>query len=109
MGSQMAAEPRPTRRQVLAAAGLASVCPLAVDAQDLSTSAGSVRAQAGDSPQDQRFVLKSQTLPTPKIRLPIDSLPPPEGPPRRVAALTTAYFKYSHADDIITKFIEGYS
>lgn len=57
------------------------------------------------------FVMKSQPLPQPVVHLPTDALPPPEkdGPPRRIAALTTAYFRYSHADDIITKFIEGYS
>jgi hypothetical protein len=48
-------------------------------------------------------------LPTPRVVLPTDALPPPSGPPKRLAALTTAYFRYSHADDIITKFIEGYS
>ena len=55
------------------------------------------------------FVRKSQTLPTPKVVLPTDALPAPSGRPKRIAALTTAYFRYSHADDIITKFIEGYS
>ncbi len=29
--------------------------------------------------------------------------------PKRVAALTTVYHRYSHADDIITRFMEGYS
>ena len=32
----------------------------------------------------------------------------PRGSKKRLAAITTAYYKYSHADDIITKFIEGY-
>jgi hypothetical protein len=32
-----------------------------------------------------------------------------QGPAKRIAAITTAYWKYSHADDIITKFIEGYA
>ena len=54
------------------------------------------------------FVVKSQPLPSPRIVLPTDALPPPAGPKKRIAAITTAYFKYSHADDIITKFIEGY-
>ncbi len=57
---------------------------------------------------DDRFVLKSQPLPSPRIILPTDRLPPPEGKRKRIAAITTTYFKYSHADDIITKFIEGY-
>ncbi len=56
-----------------------------------------------------QFILKSQPLPTPPVVLPTDALPEPTGPNLRVAALTTAYFKYSHADDIITKFIEGFT
>ena len=43
-----------------------------------------------------------------QVTLPTDALPAPR-PKLRIAAITTAYFKYSHADDIITKFIEGYS
>lgn len=58
---------------------------------------------------DDAYVRQSQSLPTPRIVLPTDSLPAPSGRPKRIAALTTAYFRYSHADDIITKFIEGYS
>ena len=54
-------------------------------------------------------MLKSQPLPEPRVILPTDALPPPRGPKLRLAAITTAYFKYSHADDIITKFIEGYA
>lgn len=54
------------------------------------------------------FVQKSQTLPQPTIVLPTDDLPAPEGAKKRIAAITTAYYKYSHADDIITKFIEGF-
>jgi hypothetical protein len=61
----------------------------------------------GQRPED--FLLSSPPKPTPRIVLPTDALPPPQGPRRRLAALTTAYFKYSHADDIITKFIEGYA
>ncbi|MBP89589.1 MAG: hypothetical protein CMJ64_23245 [Planctomycetaceae bacterium] len=53
-------------------------------------------------------ILKSQPLPQPKIVLPTDALGEPQGPKKRLAAITTAYYKYSHADDIITKFIEGY-
>lgn len=29
--------------------------------------------------------------------------------PRRVAAIVTAYHRYSHADNIVTRFLEGYS
>lgn len=61
-------------------------------------------AQDGDA-----YVRQSQPLPAPRVVLPTDALPAPSGRPQRIAALTTAYFRYSHADDIITKFIEGYS
>ena len=54
------------------------------------------------------FVLQSQPLPDPRIVLPTDALGPPQGAKKRVAAITTAYYKYSHADDMITKFIEGF-
>jgi hypothetical protein len=54
-------------------------------------------------------VLKSPELPRPVVVLPTDGLPVPKGPKLRLAAITTAWFKYSHADDIITKFIEGYA
>jgi hypothetical protein len=64
-------------------------------------------ALAADSPET--FVRASQPLPQPHVALPTDALPPPQGPPPRLAAITTAYFRYSHADDIITKFIEGYA
>lgn len=67
----------------------------------------SAAVQPGGPEQD--FVLQSQPLPTPLVKLPTDALPDPEEPKKRIAAITTAYFKYSHADDIITKFIEGYS
>jgi len=55
------------------------------------------------------LVVESQRLPAPKVVLPTDSLGSPRGAPRRIAAVTTTYHKYSHADDIITKFIEGYA
>ncbi len=57
---------------------------------------------------EEEFVRKSQVLPTPRVALPTDQLGAPKGPRKRIAAITTAYWKYSHADDIITKFIEGY-
>ena len=53
-------------------------------------------------------VIASPRFPEPKVVLPTDALPPPQGDALRLAAVTTAYWKYSHADDIITKFIEGY-
>jgi hypothetical protein len=59
--------------------------------------------------EENAFIRQSQPLPTPRVVLPTDALAAPSGPPKRIAALTTAYFRYSHADDIITKFIEGYS
>jgi hypothetical protein len=47
-------------------------------------------------------------MPEAKVVLPTDGVPR-RGPPKRIAAIATAYWKYSHADDIITKFIEGYA
>jgi hypothetical protein len=35
--------------------------------------------------------------------------PPSAGSARKVAAIVTAYHRYSHADNIVTRFIEGYS
>lgn len=55
------------------------------------------------------FVTHVQTKPEPRVALPTDALPAPAGPKKRIAAIASAYFKYSHADDIITKFIEGYA
>jgi hypothetical protein len=57
---------------------------------------------------DDSYVTESQPRPKTDVKLPTDALPPPEGPRKRIAAIATAYWKYSHADDIITKFIEGY-
>ncbi|GBD34936.1 hypothetical protein HRbin36_00040 [bacterium HR36] len=53
-------------------------------------------------------IVGTQPLPEPKVLLPTDDVPR-IGPPKRIAAITTVYWKYSHADDIITKFIEGYA
>ena len=89
----------PTRRQFLRSAGT------------LAATLGVHEAAVGEGSEDEPgpFVLEGQTKPEPRIVLPTDALPPPTGPRRRIAAITTAYFKYSHADDIITKFIEGYA
>jgi hypothetical protein len=71
---------------------------------------GATHAQADptDAAQDPD-VLQSQPLPQARVILPTDALPPPEGAKKRIAAITTTYFRYSHADDIITKFMEGYA
>ncbi len=87
---------RPSRRDFLHAAGAAMAIPPIGSA-----------AVDGDPASD--FILKSQPKPEPRIILPTDALPKPDGPRKRIAAIATAYFKYSHADDIITKFIEGYA
>jgi hypothetical protein len=70
---------------------------------------GLFRGSAGDEARSaDRFVVQSRRLPTPEVKLPTDRLPAPKGRKLRIVALTTAWWKYSHADDIITKFIEGY-
>ena len=68
--------------------------------------AGTLSADESQVPRAE--LLQSQPRPAPPIALPTDQLAVPSGPKKRVAAITTTYFKYSHADDIITKFIEGY-
>src|SRR5688572_25302914 len=35
--------------------------------------------------------------------------PPPAASDRKVAAIVSAYHRYSHADNIVTRFMEGYS
>jgi len=35
--------------------------------------------------------------------------PPPAASDKKVAAIVTTYHRYSHADDIVTRFMEGYS
>lgn len=91
-------KPQLKRREFLAAAGIGMAA---------GALAPSTVARGGEG--RERFVLRSQPLPQPKITLPTDALGAPHGPKKRIAAVTTAYFKYSHADDIITKFIEGYA
>ena len=59
-------------------------------------------------PSNETLIAKGYGRPAAKVNLPTDRLPEPDGPKKRIVALTTAWFKYSHADDIITKFIEGY-
>ncbi len=54
-------------------------------------------------------IFKSPQLPRPEVALPTDALSTPAGSKRQLTAITTTWFKYSHADDIITKFIEGYA
>src|SRR5262245_31028162 len=88
----------PTRRQFLRSAGTLAA----------TLGVHDVAVGEGDDGTGS-FVLRGQTKPEPRIVLPTDALPPSAGPRKRIAAITTAYFKYSHADDIITKFIEGYA
>src|SRR5438105_3004033 len=75
--------------------------------QFLSASAVAALGLVGAEPKDNDPITQSPRLPEPHVGLPTDAVPR-QGPPRRIAAITTTYFKYSHADDIITKFIEGY-
>jgi len=67
---------------------------------------GEAAAACGLAPD--QFIVASRKLPTPSVKLLTDRLPAPRGRKLRIVALTTAWWKYSHADDIITKFIEGY-
>ena len=90
---------RPSRRDFLHAAGAAMAIP----------PVGSAAVAAVEDDPASDFILKSQPKPEPRIILPTDALPKPDGPRKRIAAIATAYFRYSHADDIITKFIEGYA
>src|SRR5579864_7413597 len=93
----MKARSRLSRRRFLAASGCAA----------LGAATTGFRPERDDAPES--FLLGSQPLPQPHVILPTDALPPPVGPKKRIAAITTVFFKYSHADDIITKFIEGYA
>ena len=80
-----------------------------IGAQAMASATVARRADATERVDQQAGVLRSQPLPTPTVHLPTDLLGAPKGAKKRIAAITTAYFKYSHADDIITKFIEGYA
>src|SRR5262249_9733583 len=93
---------RPSRRDFLHTAGAAMAIP------PVAPAAGRAGAAVDDNPAGD-FILKSQPRPEPRIVLPTDALPKPDGPRKRIAAIATAYFRYSHADDIITRFIEGYA
>jgi hypothetical protein len=100
----------PTRRAVLKVGGaIALVNHANPHGEAMHEARGQDAVRDRDSDHGSSFVLKSQRLPEPRVILPTDALPLPRGPKLRIAAITTAYFKYSHADDIITKFIEGYS
>jgi hypothetical protein len=105
-----------TRRRILRAgaaialagrAGLDARSTQAAPEQDTARDRADENEGAGET--GASFLLKSQSLPEPRVILPTDSLAPPRGRKLRIAAITTAYFRYSHADDIITKFIEGYA
>ncbi|HEY8668450.1 MAG TPA: hypothetical protein VIL86_17495 [Tepidisphaeraceae bacterium] len=95
---------QPARRQVLKATAAAL----------LGTALSPVFAadSADDTPSSKPanpFVAESQAYPDVHLKLPTDALDPPQGPKKRIAAITTAYFNGTHADDIITKFINGYA
>ena len=97
-------KPMPTRRAILKAGGaVVATGPAGL----LAAPAAQEQDEAGD--RAGSFLRKSQPMPEPGVILPTDALPPPRGPKLRIAAITTVYHRYSHADDIITKFIEGYA
>ena len=87
---------RHDRREFLKAAGgawLGASCPAVL------------HAAAG---QESDPVIESPRLPEPRVPLPTDGVPR-EGPRKRIAAITTVYHRRSHADNIIGRFMEGYS
>src|SRR5262245_18470387 len=90
---------RPSRRDFPNTAGAAMAI----------TPVGPAAVAAFEDDPAGEFILRSQPKPEPRIILPTDALPKSDGPRKRIAAIATAYFRYSHADDIITKFIEGYA
>ncbi len=79
-----------------------------VDRREFLAAGGAALLAAGCSSGPADFGAESQRMPEPAISLPTDGVPR-AGPEKRIAAITTCYYKYSHADDIITKFIEGYA
>lgn len=89
------------RRQFLATTPPALFLAASTNASDAA--GADTKASAETSP-----IIESPALPQPHIEFATDGVPR-DGEPRRIAAITTAYFKYSHADDIITKFMEGYA
>src|SRR5437868_5096126 len=92
---------QPSRRQFLA-----SAAPAVLLAQSGSRSS----SEKPDKPEPPPSgpVEESQALPQTKVVLPTDSLVRTGGL-RRIAAIAGNYWRYSHADDIITRFMEGYS
>jgi len=93
---------------VVSAGFASSVSHSSRAAQPTTNAEGPRNDTSAAASEPNRHVLKSQPLPEPEVILPTDALAVPKGAKKRVVAITTAYFKYSHADDIITKFIEGY-
>jgi hypothetical protein len=104
-GDQRSGIPVTTRRRLMASAAST------LAAARLGRRLGGAEVERERDQEPEAFILKSQPLPEPRISLPTDALPPPDrvGRPRRIAAVVTSYFRYSHADDIVTKFMEGYS
>ena len=90
------------RRQFLAASGSNLLVA------GLGTTLARRRSALAGPSGAQDWLLESQGMPEPRVVLPTDGIDR-KGSRKRIAAITTAYYKYSHADDIITKFIEGYS
>ena len=77
----MAAGRPPSRRDFLHTAGAAmAITPL-----------GSEDVAAFEDDPAGDFILRSQTRPEPRIVLPTDALPIPDGPKKRIAAIATAY------------------
>ena len=88
------------RRQFLAAAGSNLLVA------GLGTTLARRRSALAGPSGAQDWLLESQGMPQPRVVLPTDGIDR-KGSRKRIAAITTAYYKYSHADVIITKLIEG--
>jgi hypothetical protein len=89
----------PNRRQFLA-----STAPALLLAGVSSHADGKQNADPGETGPVQ----PTQAMPEAKIVFPTDSVLRVGGP-KRLAAIVSAYWPFSHADDIVTRFIQGYS
>src|SRR2546430_1607495 len=88
----------PSRRQFLAT----STTALA-----LAPSLAKAGPDKAEPPKDGPL-LQTQSMPDTKVLLPTDGLIH-SGAPKRLAAIVGAFWRNSHADNIILRFMEGYA